>query len=84
MVTSFLPGQEAGNVDIVLDNQFGDFCNEPRQIASELASWLQDPGLIQEMSKNSRVVGHPHAAASIVQDIGTITHEWMQRNRISS
>jgi len=81
MITSFLPGQEAGNVDIVLDNGFGDFCVEPRQIASELASWLKDPGLMQEMSKNSCTVGHPHAAASIVQDIGKITHEWMERNR---
>ena len=26
MVTSHLPGQEAGNVDIVLEGGFGDFC----------------------------------------------------------
>jgi len=84
MVTSFLPGQEAGNVDIVLDNGFGDFCQDPRQIASELASWLQDPSLMQEMSKSSGDAGHPHAAASIVQDIGKITQDWMERNRVAS
>jgi 1,2-diacylglycerol 3-beta-galactosyltransferase len=83
MITSFLPGQEAGNVDIVLDNGFGDFCKDPRKIASELASWLRDPSLMEEMSKNSAIVGHPHAAASIVQDIGKITHEWKERNKLS-
>jgi len=29
MVTSHLPGQEAGNVDIVLNGGFGDFCEDP-------------------------------------------------------
>lgn len=31
MVTSHLPGQEAGNVDIVLNGGFGDFCEDPGQ-----------------------------------------------------
>lgn len=33
MVTSHLPGQEAGNVDIVLNGGFGDFCEDPGESA---------------------------------------------------
>ena len=32
MVTSHLPGQEAGNVDIVLNGGFGDFCEDPGEL----------------------------------------------------
>lgn len=34
MVTSHLPGQEAGNVDIVLNGGFGDFCEDPGESLS--------------------------------------------------
>lgn len=34
MVTSHLPGQEAGNVDIVLNGGFGDFCEDPGKLAA--------------------------------------------------
>ena len=62
MVTSYLPGQEAGNVDIVLNGGFGDFCEDPESIASELACWLQDSQLLNVMSQKALEVGHPHAA----------------------
>eukprot|EP00559_Dactyliosolen_fragilissimus_P005034 CAMPEP_0184867940 /NCGR_PEP_ID=MMETSP0580-20130426/28427_1 /TAXON_ID=1118495 /ORGANISM="Dactyliosolen fragilissimus" /LENGTH=602 /DNA_ID=CAMNT_0027368491 /DNA_START=56 /DNA_END=1861 /DNA_ORIENTATION=+ len=76
MVTSYLPGQEAGNVDIVLDGEFGDFCTEPNEIANVLSCWLKDESLLEMMSRKSAKVGHPDAASNIVQDIGDITHEW--------
>jgi len=80
MVTSHLPGQEAGNVDIVLDGGFGDYCEDPETIALEIACWLQDSQLIDVMSKKAKAVGHPHAAEEIAEDIGETTHEWMERN----
>ena len=80
MVTSHLPGQEAGNVDIVLDGGFGDYCEDPETIALEIACWLQDSQLIDVMSKKAQAVGHPHAAEEIAEDIGETTHEWMERN----
>ena len=81
MVTSYLPGQEAGNVNIVLDGGFGDYCEHPETIAFELACWLQDPQLIDVMSKKAQEVGHPHAAEEIAQDIGDATHEVMEKNK---
>jgi 1,2-diacylglycerol 3-beta-galactosyltransferase len=81
MVTSHLPGQEAGNVDIVLDGGFGDYCEVPETIALEIACWLQDSQLIDVMSKKAKEVGHPHAAEEIAKDIGDTTHEFMERNK---
>ena len=79
MITSFLPGQEAGNVDIVLDGGFGDFKKEPKKIAEGVASWLLDNKKLDEMSKMSTAAGNPSAAADIVEDIGRITHECMKK-----
>jgi len=80
MVTSHLPGQEAGNVDIVLNGGFGDFCVDPETIGLEVACWLQDSQLLGVMSQKALIVGHPHAAEEIALDIGETTHQWMERN----
>ncbi len=77
---SFLPGQEAGNVDIVLDGEFGAFCKKPPKIAQIVTSWLQDDAKLDELSRNSAKVGNPHAASNIVLDIGRITLETMDNN----
>ena len=77
-ITSFLPGQEAGNVDIVLDGGFGDYCDEPNGIAEEVACWLQDEPLMDIMSKAATAVGAPNAASDIVLDIGSLAEEWMK------
>jgi 1,2-diacylglycerol 3-beta-galactosyltransferase len=81
MVTSYLPGQEAGNVDIVLNGGFGDFCSDPETIALELACWLQDPQLLDVMSKKAMKVGNPHAAEHIAMDIGKTLQEQLSRYR---
>ena len=76
MLTSFLPGQEAGNVDVVLESGFGDYCADPVAIGQEVASWLQDTALLENMSREATKVGRPHAAADIVVDIGENTNAW--------
>ena len=81
MVTSYLPGQEAGNVDIVLNGGFGDFCSDPETIALELACWLQDSQLLDLMSKKAMKVGNPHAAEQIALDIGKIVQEQLNKDR---
>ena len=80
MLTSFLPGQEAGNINVVLDGEFGDHCEDPDGIADEVSCWLQDEQLIRVMSQQAREVGHPHAASDIVLEIGQATHDAMKKN----
>ena len=76
MMTSFLPGQEAGNVDVVLENEFGAYNDDPVEIAQQVTEWMKDPKHLEEMSRNARKVGRPHAAADIVLDIGTAANAW--------
>lgn len=77
---SFLPGQEAGNVQVVLDAGFGDFNKKSSQIAYEVACWLKNPELLNFMSSKTKDIGQPSAASDIVEDIGEITHTWMRLN----
>ncbi|OEU06991.1 UDP-Glycosyltransferase/glycogen phosphorylase, partial [Fragilariopsis cylindrus CCMP1102] len=81
MMTSFLPGQEAGNVDVVLESQFGEYNNKPTEIASIVTSWLQDPTLLTKLSQSAMEAGNPYAADEIVNDIGSNTVAWMNLNK---
>mmetsp|Transcript_18949 Transcript_18949/g.34095 ORF Transcript_18949/g.34095 Transcript_18949/m.34095 type:complete len:717 (+) Transcript_18949:92-2242(+) len=82
MITSHLPGQEAGNVDIVLNGKFGGYCEHPKTIAKTIVAWLNDTEKLEEMSRRARMAGHPHAAEEIAEDIGRLTCEWMERNEV--
>jgi len=81
MITSFLPGQEAGNVDIVVDGGFGLYRKYPNEIAGTVADWLNDNTLLEKMSIKSAKVGNPNAASDIVIDIGAITQECLEKNK---
>jgi len=80
ILTSFLPGQEAGNVDVVLEQEFGVFFSKPTDISSKVIQWIQDPDLLCRMSQNASKAGHPNAASDIVLDIGWRTHTWLRLN----
>lgn len=77
---SFLPGQEAGNVDVVLELEYGDYCEEPADIAEEVGVWLQETELLDTMSRNAQKSGNANAAREIVEDIGGLTQTWIRLN----
>jgi len=82
MLTSFLPGQEDGNVDFVVNKQFGCYCpySDPNAIAKTLSSWLLDDKKLQALSRASTAAGAPDAASQIARCIGNDTFEWRLRN----
>jgi hypothetical protein len=82
MLTSFLPGQEEGNVDYVVEGGFGAFCQDtdPQAIAEELAVWLKNDEQLAAMSHAAKLAGAPHAARDIVQQIGDSTLKWRELN----
>ncbi|OEU16730.1 UDP-Glycosyltransferase/glycogen phosphorylase [Fragilariopsis cylindrus CCMP1102] len=71
MLTSFLPGQEEGNVDYVVEGGFGSFCQDtdPEAVAEEVTLWLNDEIKLTEMSDMAKKAGHPYAARDIVKQI---------------
>ena len=78
LYNSYLPGQEAGNVELVLDGGFGNFCKDYVGIAEEVGCWLQDDDLLNIMSQAAAKVGMPNAASYIATDIGQSTHQLQQ------
>jgi 1,2-diacylglycerol 3-beta-galactosyltransferase len=82
MLTSFLPGQEEGNVDFVVKNEFGTYISEsnPSGISEAVGQWLTDDRIAREMSEKAKACGAPTAARDIVQQIGNITHKWKKIN----
>jgi len=69
MLSSFLPGQEAGNVPFVTRNGFGDYSKKPKVIARTVCDWLQDPKMLSRMSTNARAVSMPQASTAIAQEL---------------
>jgi 1,2-diacylglycerol 3-beta-galactosyltransferase len=82
MLTSYLPGQEEGNVDFVVNGRFGAYQPDyrPREVATDVCSWLTcDEGLSQ-MSKAATASGSPNAAREIAEVIGQSTLRWREVN----
>ena len=82
MLTSFLPGQEEGNVDFVIDGKFGAFVSDsdPQGISDVVAGWLLDETKLNELSDNAKACGAPDAAADIVEAIGESALRWKHHN----
>lgn len=82
MLTSFLPGQEEGNVDFVVEGGFGSFIpdSDPPGIAETVANWLLNDEKLASMSKAAKARGAPHAARDIVKIIGDISLKWKRIN----
>jgi len=82
MLTSFLPGQEEGNVDYVVQNEFGTFVSDsdPQGISDVVANWLTDEQKLKHLSANAHKCGAPDAAAEIVAAIGESALRWKHIN----
>lgn len=80
ILTGYLPGQEAGNVSLVLEHEFGVFADKPFKIAKIVSRWMQDRNLLCSMSNNALKAGNPRAASDIVLDIGSRTHTLLDLN----
>lgn len=86
LLTSYLPGQEEGNVDYVVDNGFGAYCHDsdPIGIAEEICLWLKDEDKLRKLSNAAKSKGAPYAARDIAKSIGESTLKWMELNEARS
>ena len=82
LLTSFLPGQEEGNIDFVIEKKFGEYISDsnPQLIAQTVCSWLNNPDRMKEMSQFATKAGMPNAAEDIVKCIGKSVLRWKELN----
>lgn len=73
VLSSYLPGQEAGNVPYVTNGGFGVYTgNNPRKIANTVFDLFQDSRKLDTMSRKAREMAHPDATKLIAKDIGNM------------
>ena len=68
VLSSFVPGQETGNVAFVEENGVGIYCPEPAAIGARVASWLGAEGKeLTKMSEQASALAQPCAALDIAR-----------------
>ena len=65
VLTTYLPGQEDGNVEFVVQAGAGSHARKLRDLADEIARLRDDPAALAAMRAASARVGRPRAAADI-------------------
>ena len=72
LISSYLPGQEAGNVRYVtIDKKFGVFRRRPRRIAKTIKEWLKDDVKRSQLSHRAQLAATLDATTNIARDIGS-------------
>ncbi|CAM9742715.1 unnamed protein product, partial [Chrysoparadoxa australica] len=69
ILSSYLPGQEKGNVPYVVKGGFGAFERRPRKIAKLVSKYLRDEDKLAEMGSKALAAGKPDATLKIALDI---------------
>jgi 1,2-diacylglycerol 3-beta-galactosyltransferase len=72
VLSGFLPGQEAPNVQYVTDAGVGAFSRDPAVIAATVLQWLAEPEALAARSARARRLGRPNATYEIVREIATL------------
>ncbi|HEY0932293.1 MAG TPA: glycosyltransferase [Trebonia sp.] len=67
VLSSFVPGQEQGNVQLVTREGAGVYAPRPRQLAAEVGRLRRDPRALAAMRDAAVRTGRPHAAADIAR-----------------
>lgn len=75
MLSSYLPGQEEGNVPFVEESGFGKYCGDPKGIADTVSTWLASPDMLKEMKQNALKAARPSATVDIARDLADILFE---------
>lgn len=69
MLSSYLPGQEYGNLAFVCENGFGGYNKSPQRIAETVCGWCRDEALLEQMSERALAVAHSDATIKIAKDL---------------
>lgn len=81
LLSSYLPGQEEGNVPFVEESGFGKYCSDPKDIADTVTTWLASPDMLNQMKQNALKAARPSATVDIARDLAEMLFE---HKRISS
>ncbi|EJK46968.1 hypothetical protein THAOC_34337, partial [Thalassiosira oceanica] len=80
ILSSFLPGQEEGNVPYVVDNGFGCYQGTPEGIADTVQKWLEastenEGNMLENMRERALTAARPDATLDIARDLAQMVYE---------
>lgn len=68
IIYSYIPGQEEGNVQYVLDHQAGAYASEPAQVAQVVREWLRPgSGMLEQIVAKAAALARPDATLVIAK-----------------
>ncbi|MCL1922640.1 MAG: glycosyltransferase [Propionibacteriaceae bacterium] len=67
IIYSYLPGQEVGNVDYVLDGGAGTYAATPTQVVEDIRTLVDDDAAREKMAAASLALARPDASRDIVR-----------------
>jgi 1,2-diacylglycerol 3-beta-galactosyltransferase len=70
LLSGFVPGQEEGNVEYVINKGVGSWTESPQLIAATLARWFQPENeTLTNMAQKAKSLGRPQAALDIAAEV---------------
>jgi len=81
IISDRIPGQETGNVQLVVDNDAGIYAPKPEKVADTVELWLSEgKERLAERAENAKRIAYPNA----VWDIAESVWEWAHKPSIVS
>lgn len=76
ILSDAIPGQEDGNVQLVVESGAGVYAPKPEEVAQAVAQWL-DEGIagLQKRAENARKIAHPNAVWDIADEVWSYAHQ---------
>lgn len=70
IISDRIPGQETGNVKLVLENDAGVYLPKPEKVVSKIIDWLgEGPDMLARRSASARRIARPNAVWEIAEAV---------------
>jgi len=71
-----VPGQEDGNVRLIVGNNAGVYTTKPKEVATILAEWVAgDPAILKAYAEAASQLAYPRAAWTIADEIHRLAQQ---------
>ena len=81
IISDRIPGQETGNVQLVVENDAGVYAPKPDKVADTVALWLAEgEERLAQRAENARRIAYPNA----VWDIAEAVWEWAHKPKFTT
>ncbi len=76
IISDRIPGQETGNVQLVVENDAGVYLPQPEKVADTVAQWLSEGSeKLAERAENARGIARPNAVWEIADSVWEWAHK---------